>query len=90
MAGIAATLYTLLPRTLLRTYDAILVTGLAMLAAGIALLPFILREWPLAFIKIEYSFFGLYYYFWYVVFLFVLSQKFAVYQSHYDKFIQFV
>ena len=47
MAGIAATLYTLLPRTLLRTYDATLVTGLAMLAAGIALLPFILREWPL-------------------------------------------
>lgn len=47
MAGIAATLYTLLPRNLLRTYDATLVTGLAMLAAGIALLPFILREWPL-------------------------------------------
>lgn len=47
MAGIAATLYTLLPRTLLRTYDATLVTGLAMLAAGIALLPFILLEWPL-------------------------------------------
>lgn len=47
MAGVSATLYTLLPRTLLRTYDATLVTGLVMLAAGIALLPFILREWSL-------------------------------------------